>query len=102
MTGPNWRVSNVTPGAAAPWGGAAAFACLLGLEHLNGNALTVVQGDEVRAHKPRRVLHHRNYVFVETALGLDWIVDVGVDNDGMHWSTLPSFNVIQYGVTKIR
>ena len=65
MTWPNWRVSNVTPGAAAPWGGAAAFACSSVSNTRDGNALTVVQGDEV-THKTRRVLHHRDYVFVES------------------------------------
>src|SRR5579864_8482136 len=57
---------------------------LLSLEHLDGDAVGVIDGDKVRAQESGSFPEHWDELLVERTLRLGLIVDVHVDNGGMH------------------
>src|SRR5215472_185333 len=68
--------------SALRWRGS--LGLLLGLEHLDRDAVRVVDGDEVRAHEPGSALEHGDELLVERARRLGLIVNVHMDNGRMH------------------
>src|SRR5262249_10933931 len=60
------------------------FRLLVSLEYLDRDAVGVIDGDKVRADESGSSPEHWDELLVERALRLGLIVDVHMDNGGMH------------------
>ena len=85
MTGPNWMVSSSHPAhSRSGRRRRGSLRLLLSLENLDRDAVGVIDGDKVRPHESGSSPEHWDELLVERTLRLGLIVDVHMDNGGVH------------------